>query len=642
MRSLIVLLAVVSSFTLAGTAPRRLGSVVLSVPWAYGVAYTPDGRTLVCAGDERVAFLDAATGNTLAEAGAPGRRLGALVCTLGGEGVLIGENEARAWIGRRRGSTLTLTAVPVAKPIWPWQASPDGRKVLVRDEDALLVLDAASGAEAGRIQFQFYEEHAGYAPMRDYQRSKPRIECAAWSADGRAIAVGREDGTFQVHDAKTLAVVKEFAAAKSTMKEAIAVGFSPEGRALRCVTRDGMLRLRPLDGGAERAVQIADEGMSTLWVTFAGRRALVHKFDSAIALLDVESGQRVPLALPADAHLDAIAFAPAGDRLAVTRSQLGLQFYDTSSGARLGAPEAHEGRVHRLAWSRDGRALASVAHDGVARTWDVASGRSTSTHRASRAHPIAFRQLFLDTARGIAGAVHFGDPAAAWAIADGAKPADAVFEKQGEPRERTLAFAAHAGRVATIGDGIVRVREIPSGRVLWERILALHGMSDLALANDGRRLALVREDTLEVIDVDTGRVVAQRKLDAPTEFLRFSDDGAALFAAVPVLLTHGMGPRPPEPKIRVLDASTLAERMHLPRIGIHVQDCDAAPGGLVAALTMTTNRILFRGPGKAAPVEIDAPGGVPTAVAFAPDGLTLAVGHEDGSVWIVPVPAGMR
>ncbi|HEV3445664.1 MAG TPA: WD40 repeat domain-containing protein [Gemmataceae bacterium] len=92
-----------------------------------------------------------------------------------------------------------------------------------------------------------------------------------------------------------------------------------------------------------------------------------------IVLWDVANGKEVQRFL-GYRHAYALAFSPDGKMLACPEQQQ-IHLYDTSSGEEIRALSGHEdGLTMSLAFSADGKLLASGGYDNLVRLWDVASG----------------------------------------------------------------------------------------------------------------------------------------------------------------------------------------------------------------------------------------------------------------------------
>lgn len=385
------------------------------------------------------------------------------------------------------------------------------------------------------------------------------VECLHLTRDGRRIVSGGFDKTVRIWDTETNELLKSLSVAEEGVC-VYGVAFSPDGKRIASATEFAAVQIWDAESGRQIgilpdsknyiAVLYAPDGRFIFGDRHAGEIGVwdadtfellrtiscgavlggclsISPDGSSVAtssgVYDAKSGRQL-LSFPG---VSAVAFAPDGIRLATGSHDRSFRLWDTGSGKLLSRSEEHEDCVLCLAWSPDGKTLATGTggHDSrnfLLHLWDADTVREVGRLKGHQSWITSV--VWLPDGRKLAtgsqdGTIRIWKTGPNTTIAQGQdynitclaySPDGSVLAGSSADRNvrlldpdtgltRVISFGVSVNSVSWSPDGkilvgggseaSIRFLEVESGREVMRLDLS-HEVSSLAFSPDGRHLAV--------------------------------------------------------------------------------------------------------------------------------------------------------
>jgi WD40 repeat protein len=469
--------------------------------------WSPDGNRLVSSsGDRAIRLWDIASGKELLrlECASAGDRCPAVAWSPDGKTLAVGgiHGKSIGVVDALTGKDIFhLTGHQYAATVLAW--SPDGKKL-------------ASQAGDGTVRLWNLATKQEILQLKGHEVFSLSL-ALAWSPDGKILALGGEK-TILLRDAAT---GRELLRLTGHEKRIDSLAWSPDGKMLASGSGDKTIRIWEMETG-KALCRFASNGANVDWVAWSSdSKTLI----SGGCQWEAASGKQLR-------RLDGLSQAvgsPDGTMLASWGASA-IQLWDAATGNEIRPRSGHESDILTVAWSSDGKLLATGGGEKTIRLWDTVTGKEVR-HFAVGADSVTSVAWSPD-GKTLASAIeHENLGIRLWNPATGEQIGE--FETPKNSALSSVCWSPDGKSLAAGGTDEIRIWDVAAGKEIRRFYPAKCFVKSVAWSPDGRTLAAASAEGLRLWDVPTGIEMRHYsgQFDASVRHVAWSPDGKMLAVA---------------------------------------------------------------------------------------------------------------
>src|SRR5690606_33842075 len=316
-------------------------------PILRAAAYSPDGRTIVTAADDRTAILwNALDGSRSQVLRGHASRVTHASFSADGKHVATGSIDR----------TTRIWAVDTGKLVATLPGHGAKITALEFDSKGETIVTVSEGREVYVWEFR----RRAVPHLQD----EPNLKEIAVSPDAQTIAGAPRDVVASIW---SVATAERRTTDRRSRAELTHVSFTADGKSLFTESWEGTFRLWDPETGREMRVFTRPGGYSHSALAPDGRSVvLAHENGGRIDLVDMASGEIVRSFDVGPAQVWSVGFSPPGIRSIYAATDQGIIVWDLVTSERAAVLSGHTSRIRSVEWQENEATIASACYDGTA------------------------------------------------------------------------------------------------------------------------------------------------------------------------------------------------------------------------------------------------------------------------------------
>lgn len=477
------------------------------------------------------------------------------------------------------------------------------------------------------------------------------VHSLAFSSDGRLLISGGSDFLARCWDVASGECVQTF---QGHTRSVLIVNFTCDRTMVLTLSADETLKLwNVVDGRCCQTLSAQNRQISALAFSPESNTLAISYQDQQIDLWNVKTCECFKtFQANHTCHINALAFSPDGSILGSGSASADstVKLWDISDSSCLMTCSGHTQAVTSIAFSRDGKSLASGSRDHTVRLWDVSDGKCCKIlhSHTDEILKIAFSPFDVtgETPLLLA-SLGYDQTVKLWDI----RKSQVLRTLRGYSNEiRSVSFSPDGKTIASgHRDGKIRIWDVSTGEVLrtlvgHKHLVASVAFSPQSTAETPVLLASGSEDRTALLwDVSTGKILQRRQVFGREVWaIAFSPSGKTLAAGcdgltLPNAIDHD--------EVRLWDVTDTQYEKILSGHNSAVYSVAFSPNGQILASGSTDGTLklwnVSNGEVETQCIaSLEGHRGAVLSVAFCPDGKTIASAGIDGTIGLWDVNTG--